>query len=193
MNRKFRAIGSAIAFVLLTACTASAARNVARSDDTLDFTLKDLRGRKTSLSSFRGHPVVVDFWATWCGPCRKQIPQLKKLNAKYESQGLVVLGVACDTVQGDGVEAVVPFVRRYEIDYPILLANERLLDTFNVEAIPTTVFISADGREVGRLTGFGTMAELEQTIRQLMQKGRGGKKVPKEPAGKVYEIGYKIK
>ena len=78
----------------------------------------------TKLSQYRGHPVVIDFWATWCAPCRHQIPELKKLYSKYhQSRGLVVLGIACDTVQGDGVESVRPFVKEFDISYPILLAE----------------------------------------------------------------------
>src|SRR5262249_47771561 len=84
-----------------------------KNDDTpLDFSLRDLQGHELKLSQFRGHPVVVDFWATWCPPCRHQIPELKKLYAKYhQSKGLMVVGVACDTIQGDGLQSVAPFVK----------------------------------------------------------------------------------
>src|ERR1700681_327411 len=76
------------------------AQAVRASGSIVDFSLRDLDGHVTKLSQYRGHPVVIDFWATWCAPCRHQIPELKKLYAKYHrSRGLVVLGVACDTIQ----------------------------------------------------------------------------------------------
>ena len=111
-------------------------------DQGLEFSAPGLDGKSIDLSSYRGHPVIVDFWATWCGPCRKQIPELVALYKKYnKSRGLVIIGVSCDMIQGDGVKAVAPFIEEFRINYPIALADERLVDSMGVEAIPTTLFV----------------------------------------------------
>ena len=112
------------------------------ADEGLEFSAPGLDGKNIDLSSYRGHPVIVDFWATWCGPCRKQIPELVALYKKYnKSRGLVIIGVSCDLIQGDGAKAVAPFVEEFQINYPIALADEQLVDNMGVEAIPTTLFV----------------------------------------------------
>jgi thiol-disulfide isomerase/thioredoxin len=141
------------------------------ASDALDFTLDDLNGHPIKLSQWRGHPVVIDFWATWCGPCRRQIPELKKLYTRYhKSRGLMVLGVACDTVQGEGLSAIRPFVKEYSINYPVLLAEEGVVDRFGVDAIPTTIFLTADGAVVERLRGSAGPGELTDGVSALLRK-----------------------
>lgn len=164
-----------------------------------DFTLKNLDGKTVKLSQFRGHPVVVDFWATWCEPCRQQIPELQKLYDKYhKSAGLMVVGVACDTVQGQGEKVVPPFVKELAINYPILLANDDVLEQFDVVALPTTVFILPDGRVVGRLRGVGPKSELIAAVQQLLLQSGQKPAAPAKPGspkkgpdkGKWVELGY---
>jgi thiol-disulfide isomerase/thioredoxin len=149
----------------------------------LDFELQDLNGNPMRLSQFRGHPVIVDFWATWCPPCRKQIPELKDLYTRFhKSKGLEIIGVACDTIQGDGAREIAPFVHKFKINYPILLASEPVVDSIGVEAIPTTLFIAPDGRVVQKLMGAGRPGELTETAEAFMKaaKAAGGSKP--EPA-----------
>jgi len=141
-----------------------------RAESKLDFELQDLDGNPMRLSQFRGHPVIVDFWATWCPPCRKQIPELKDLYSRYhKSKGLEIIGVACDTIQGDGIRDIGPFVRRFKINYPVLLASAPVVDSLGVEAIPTTLFIGPDGRLVQKVMGAGRPGELSETARDLMR------------------------
>ena len=136
----------------------------------LDFELQDLDGNPMRLSQFRGHPVIVDFWATWCPPCRKQIPELKDLYSRYhKSKGLEIIGVACDTIQGDGVRDIGPFVREFKINYPVLVASAPVVDSLGVEAIPTTLFIGRDGRLVQKVMGAGRPGELSETAKDLMK------------------------
>jgi thiol-disulfide isomerase/thioredoxin len=172
----------------------SNAQVVRTSHNIFDFSLRDLEGHQVSLSQYRGHPVVIDFWATWCAPCRHQIPELKKLYAKYKSRGLVVLGVACDTVQGDGVRSVRPFVREFDISYPILLAEAPVLDDFGIEALPTTVFLGSDGTIVGRTMGAGAPGELSEGVNALLANPTGKPKVAKKltPAEEQKENRYNI-
>jgi len=145
----------------------------------LNFSAPGLDGKNVNLSSYRGHPVIVDFWATWCGPCRKQIPELVSLYRRYnKSRGLVIIGVSCDMIQGDGAKAVAPFVEEFRINYPIALADERLVDTMGVEAIPTTLFISPDGELVSRIVGAGHTGEISESTRMLLD----GVKAPARPS-----------
>ncbi|MGC2302008.1 TlpA family protein disulfide reductase [Candidatus Binatus sp.] len=149
------------------------------ADEGLEFSAPGLDGRSIDLSSYRGHPVIVDFWATWCGPCRKQIPELVALYKKYNrTRGLVIIGVSCDLIQGDGAKAVAPFVEEFQINYPIALADERLVDSMGVEAIPTTLFVGPDGKLVSRIVGAGHAGEITDSARQLLD----GAKPPVSPS-----------
>ncbi len=170
----------AIALAILVAvCALPSAPNLARAGaenskadaqpgQAMDFTLKDLTGKAMTLSDLRGHPVIVEFWATWCPPCRKQIPELESIYQRYRSRGLMVIGVACDTIRGDGIKAVVPFVKRMGIGFPILLADDALADRLDLDYIPTTLFLDREGKLVSRMLGRGRRGELAASVRTLV-------------------------
>ncbi len=144
-----------------------------RADEGLNFTTQSLSGGKINLSQYRGHPVIVDFWATWCAPCRRQIPELNKLYKKYnKTRGLVVLGVSCDMIDGKGLQSVEPFVEELQIDYPIALADRALVDSLGVEAIPTTLFVGPDGKIVSRIVGAGKTGEITESTMVLLDGGK---------------------
>ena len=162
-----------------------------QADEGLDFRAPGLDGKQIDLSDYRGHPVIVDFWATWCGPCRRQIPELVALYKKYnKSRGLMIIGVSCDLIQGDGVRAVAPFVEEFQINYPIALADEQLVDSMGVEAIPTTLFLGPDGRLVSRIVGAGRAGEITASAKQLLDgvKRRREPRTPEENGGHVVDI-----
>ncbi|HLI80712.1 MAG TPA: TlpA disulfide reductase family protein [Candidatus Binataceae bacterium] len=191
------AVTIAIALAIGSMPKSADAQVMHTSGQIVDFSLRDLDGHVTKLSQYRGHPVVIDFWATWCAPCRHQIPELKKLYTKYHrSRGLVVLGIACDTVQGDGAQSIRPFVKEFEINYPILLAEAEVLDTFGVDAIPTTLFLGPDGSVVGRVLGAGASGELTEGVNALLanptSKSKPAKKLTPEEEKKEnrYDIEY---
>ena len=153
----------------------------AKAGKMLEFELQDLDGNPMRLSQFRGHPVIVDFWATWCPPCRKQIPELKDLYSQFhKSKGLVIIGVACDTIQGDGVKGIAPFVNKFKINYPILVATEPVVDSLGVEAIPTTLFIGPDGKLVQKVMGAGKPGELSESAHELMSGAKPSQKQMEE-------------
>jgi len=162
-----------------------------QADEGLDFRAPGLDGKQIDLSDYRGHPVIVDFWATWCGPCRRQIPELVALYKKYnKSRGLMIIGVSCDLIQGDGVRAVAPFVEEFQINYPIALADEQLVDSMGVEAIPTTLFLGPDGKLVSRIVGAGRAGEITASAKQLLDgaKRRREPRTPEENGGHVVDI-----
>ncbi len=145
-----------------------------------DFTLKDLEDHDVSLSQFKGKVVLVNFWATWCGPCRIEIPWLVELQSKYAARGFTVLGVAMDE---EGKSAVAPFVRkeRFEVggtsqsmNYPIVLGNDATADKFGgLLGFPTSVLISKDGRVVKRVDGLVSYDEIDKAIQSQLDANEG--------------------
>lgn len=123
-------------------------------------TMKDLQGDDVTLEQFRGKVVLVNFWATWCGPCRIEMPWFIEFQEKYGPQGFTVLGVSMDE---DGKSVVEPFIRGEEFDldgrkvkvnYPILLGNDDLAEKFGgLLGLPTTLVISRDGKITKRFIG----------------------------------------
>lgn len=142
-----------------------------------NFTLVNLQGKKVSLADYRGKAVVVDFWATWCGPCRMEIPWLVELNKKYASQGLTVLGVATDTIDSDTGEknpqsAIAKFAQQHSMDYPILLADMKVANQYGgIDSIPTTFFIDRSGKVVASTVGLAPRSDIEADIQKALSTG----------------------
>jgi peroxiredoxin len=109
-----------------------------------DFTLKDENGATVKLSDYRGKVVLLNFWATWCGPCGVEIPWFTDFEQKYKSQGFAVLGVSMDE---DGWAAVKPFVAERKINYRILLGNDSLAQLYGgLDSLPTSFLIDREGK-----------------------------------------------
>jgi cytochrome c biogenesis protein CcmG/thiol:disulfide interchange protein DsbE len=149
--------------------------NKETTSSSVDFKVKDLDDREVSLSQFKGRVVLVNFWATWCGPCNIEIPWLIDLQNKYRAQGFTVLGVAMDE---EGRSAVAPFVqaKRFKVsgaaqsmNYPIVLGNDATADKFGgLVGLPTSVLISQDGRVVKRVDGLMSYDEIEEAIQSQL-------------------------
>jgi peroxiredoxin len=124
-----------------------ALKNLIADDDDVqkaDFKLEDLDGKKVTLSGLRGKIVLVNFWATWCPPCRKEMPDLDLIYSHYKSQGLVILGIT-----DESTATVIPFIRQGNYTYPILLdAGHVVGKQFHVEGIPRTYVFNRDGKLV---------------------------------------------
>lgn len=128
---------------------------------TNDFTLEQMGGGKITLSELKGKVVLVDFWATWCGPCRVVIPYLVDMYNTYKDQGLMVLGVSLDQDRS----VLDKFVKDQPIPYPILYGNEQVARAYEVQGIPTLVIFDKKGKIVLREVGFS-----EENITSLQNK-----------------------
>ncbi|MBW2242500.1 MAG: TlpA family protein disulfide reductase [Deltaproteobacteria bacterium] len=124
------------------------------------FDLATLDGRQVSLDSLAGRPAVIDFWATWCAPCIRQIPVLNALQAEYGG-GVSVVGIAVDT---SGAEVVAPFAEEHEMAYTVLLGDERLAQAYGALGFPTLFVLDGEGRIVEAHVGIVTMEELQDAL-----------------------------
>jgi peroxiredoxin len=143
-----------------------ASREIVASKGAPDFTLKDAQGKRVSLSDFKGKVVVLNFWATWCGPCKAEIPWFIDFQKQWASRGFTVLGVSMDE---DGWKAVTPYAAEKGINYPVVLANEEINERYGgIEALPTTLVIGRDGKVAFIHSGLISRADYEKEIRQLL-------------------------
>ena len=131
-----------------------------------DFMVKDIRGNTFKLSELKGKVVVLDFWATWCQPCKIEIPWFVDMYSRYRSQGLEVVGVAMDD---EGAEVVKPFVERYRMNYKVVIGNEKITDLFGgIYGLPTTFIIDREGKIHSRHIGLVSRETLEQAVKKLL-------------------------
>ena len=133
----------------------------------LNFTLKDLNNKDVKLSAFKGKVVLLDFWATWCGPCKIEIPWFIEFQNKYGKSGLEVIGVVTE----DTVEKAKPFAAQWKMNYTVLQGNGRddLDEAFGpMFGLPVTVVISRDGKICGKHVGLAGKDAFEREIKSLL-------------------------
>ena len=132
----------------------------------LHFTLKDMNGVDVKLATFKGKVILLNFWATWCGPCKAEIPSLVELQEQY-GDDLVVLGFSVD----DPVEKMRPYAEEYKINYPLLVGNGRedVQEAFGpLYGIPVSVIIDREGRIAKKHSGIASKAQFEREIKSLL-------------------------
>ena len=130
--------------------------------------LQDLDGKTVHSSDFKGKVVVLDFWATWCPPCRAEIPGFVELQTKYQAQGLAVIGVSVDQASADTVKA---FAEKMTINYPVLQSDAKIAAAFGgIDGLPTTFVIDRSGRIVKQHSGFTEKSEIESEIKSLLKR-----------------------
>jgi peroxiredoxin len=130
-----------------------------------DFTLQDMSGKTVKLSDQRGKVVLLEFWATWCPPCRAAVPGLEQLHKAYKDKGLVVLAVSMD--QG-GWDEVKSFVAEQHITYTVLKATDAVAEQYQVRSIPMTLILNKEGKISRRYLGMGSDEELERDVKAVL-------------------------
>ena len=137
----------------------------------LHFTLQDLSGKEVSLRQHKGQIVLLDFWATWCGPCRQSIPELVDLQEKYRDEGLVILGVSVDDPRRTSVKSLLAFKKQYKMNYSILGVDRNVVAAYfgseQQMPIPTLFIIDREGRVVESILGYRPGA-VERSLKKLI-------------------------
>lgn len=134
--------------LFLTVCFSSPAFS---GEKAADFTLPDINGKKVSFSEFKGKVVVLNFWATWCGPCRAEMPSLNNLYNEYKDKGLVVLAVSVDASE----KPVKSFARELKLTFPVLMDKDKAVsfDEYAALGLPTTFLIDKNGIVIEKIMG----------------------------------------
>jgi len=135
-----------------------------------DFGLESLDGKTVHLSDFRGKAVLLNFWATWCQPCRIEMPWFEQLQKQYGPEGLQVIGVAMDDA---GKEDIAKFAKNLGVDYPILVAKEDVGEAYGgVQFLPATFYVGRDGKVVEKVFGLKGRDEIEDNIKKALGNGQ---------------------
>ena len=173
---RFIAIIGVAALLGLVACSPTQpTRAVVKEDGSRkrapDFSLKDANGKLVHLADYKGKVVLLDFWATWCGPCVVEIPWFTEFQRKYKDRGFEVVGVSMDD---DGWKSINPFVRQKKVNYRIVLGDDTTGDLYGgLEALPTTFVIDRNGRIAAVHVGLTSRKDFEDAIEKLLQAPAG--------------------
>lgn len=131
-----------------------------------EFILSDMTGRSESLSFYRGHVVLIEFWATWCQPCQEAIPEMTALHEKYSDKGVVIFAISVD----DNASDVTPFIKEHKITYPVFLDDKDINNLYKVTSIPMTFLIDKNGKITNKYYGYveGMSEKLSKEIEALL-------------------------
>ena len=139
---------------------------ITKSGPAPDFTLQSLDGKSMRLSDLRGKAVLLNFWATWCSPCKIEMPWFIELQNQYGAQGLQIVGVAMDDASK---EDIAKFAKDMGVNYPVLLGKEAVGDAYGgVPALPESFFISRDGKIVDKIIGLRDRSDIENSIKKAL-------------------------
>jgi len=140
------------------------------------FTLEDLNGKKVSLSDFKGHALAINFWATWCAPCKVETPWLIDLRKRYAALGFEVLAISADDIDrknprifSEEKQEIARFVQKMRMPYPVLIDGGSISESYGgLDALPTTFFLDRNGIVVAAQMGMTTKDELERNIKKAL-------------------------
>jgi len=159
VSRRHLVVG--VPAAILTACRRRVERRVAP-----DFELRDSDGRTVRLSDYRGKVVLLNFWATWCGPCAIEIPWFVEFERRHKDRGFAVLGIAMDD---EGWEVVRPFMSRFRINYRVLMGNDKVAHAYGgVDSLPTSFLIDREGKVFRVHVGLVSRGRYENELQELL-------------------------
>ena len=131
------------------------------------FNVKTLEGKPLRFTELRNRPLIVDFWATWCGPCRASMPHLSSMQSRYEKQGLTVIGMSVDD---GGPQNVRKFANQLGVKFTLAMANDEILDAYGpIRSIPTTFFINRKGDIVRRVVGYIDGETMDDYVKEILE------------------------
>ncbi len=151
--KKLCVVASLLAIAIFGVSCKKAHERVTGGGEAPDFTLSNLQGGSMTLSKLRGKVVLVEFWATWCLPCRESVPELNKVYEKFKDKNFELLGISVDR-GGDALSRVRAFVKEYAIIYPIMVDSGTVNVAYGVSGIPAMFIIDKEGKVVSRHMGF---------------------------------------
>jgi len=164
-----------VLFILIAACNSKQPNETVKQtlsnkrtgSPAFNFTLKSTSGETVSLSDFKGNVVIIDFWATWCPPCRMSTPALVKLNKKYRGKGVTILGVSLD----EDKDEVAPYMEHANVEHIVLYSDSSIDKNYKIRSIPTFLVIDQEGNIKKRYNGFypGMEREWESDIKELLK------------------------
>jgi peroxiredoxin len=177
----FRSIAAAVLVCAISGCqnhsaTVKAAVKAEKERKPApDFALKDVTGKMVKMSDYRGKVVLLNFWATWCGPCKIEIPWFMDFEQTYKDKNFAVLGVSLDE---DGWDAVKPYIEQKKINYRVVIGTEQVAELYgSVDSLPTTFMIDREGRVAAIHIGLVSKSDYQHDIQELLlapQPERGG-------------------
>ena len=180
VTRALRVAGCVAAALLIAGCATEQQSEAAPKETKARkpapaFALKDADGRTVNLTDYKGKVVLLNFWATWCGPCKIEIPWFVDFEQRYKDRGFAVLGVAMDD---EGWEIVKPYLTRTKVNYRILLGNDKIATDYGgVDSLPTTFIIDKSGQIASTHVGLVSKSDYENEIVQLLGgSGTGAKR-----------------
>jgi len=172
------AVSSAILWTACSSVTVKAAVKAERDRKTApDFALKDSNGQTVHLTDYKGKVVLLDFWATWCGPCKIEIPWFMEFEQQFKDRGFAVLGVSMDE---DGWSVVKPYIQNMKINYRVVLGDEQVSDLYGgLDSLPTTLLLDRQGKIASVHVGLGDGGKeiFKNDIAQLLGTPRPGIKL----------------
>ena len=172
-NQKRRSRGPIAAISMLIAMALPTVSASSNGDAPVDLSLKNINGKRVRLREYRGKVVVLNFWATWCGPCREEMPMLVAAEKEYRDHGIVFIGASLD---GRDTQAQVPaFLSKYKIQFPVWMGatGDDMAKLQMGEIAPATAFIDADGNVVARISGEMRPEEIKERLNWLTNGQKG--------------------
>ncbi len=168
-NLKMVALFAALLAVsVLAGCTTPASP----ASDVPQFSFSSLEGKTIAMKDLGNKVVIVDFWATWCGPCREEVPHLNTLYSELKGKGLEIVGISMDT---DGTDSVKDFAREFRMQYPIVIGDEKVAESFGgIIGLPTTFIIDRNGRIAKKYIGLPLADDMTKIVKDLVGGVSGG-------------------